>query len=29
MNSLVAKAIMKKCEGDEVSIETPDGALNY
>jgi len=29
MDSPVAKALMKKCEGDEASIETPSGVLNY
>ncbi len=29
MDSPVARALMKKREGDEVSIETPGGVLNY
>jgi len=29
MDSPVAKALMKKREGDDVTIETPGGALNY
>ena len=29
MDSPVAKALMKKREGDEASIETPGGVLNY
>lgn len=29
MDSPVAKALMKKLEGDEVTIKTPGGVINY